>query len=174
MSNMLRTNFHNEVVTPIPSDIDPKFVIGVLHDHGFLITLSPIVTGHEIKERNLETGWIIYTVHEIVNVLPFGLWQKPTTFQVHFKDKEDGTISFIEAGAGVKSEANYTVRRSGEGQASLWIIDEQIESSCSIFLKWIVQSNMLPVRTKMHQQILEKLRERLQDGTQPASNTNHS
>ena len=156
---MFRTKFHNSVTTPLPPDIDPKSVVSLLHDHAFLISLSPIVTGHEIRERDPETGWIIYDVHEVVSVLPFGLWQQPTTFQLHFRDKQEGVTSFIEASLGIKSEADYTVRLS-EGESGGWVLDEQIESSCNFLLKWVVVGNMMPVRRKMHQQIIEKIRER--------------
>lgn len=158
---MFRTTFHNNVTTPLPPDIDPKSVISILHDHSFLITLSPIVTGHDVKERDPETGWIVYDVYEVVTILPFGLWQQPITFQCSFRDKQEGVTSFIEAGLGIKSEADYTVRVSkNEQEGSGWVLDEQIESSCNLLLKWVVQSNMMPVRKKMHEQIIERIREK--------------
>lgn len=165
MCDMFRTAFHNSVTTPLPSDIDPKSVVGILHDHSFLITLSPIVTGHEVKERDPETGWIAYAVHEVVKILPFGLWQQPTTFQCSFRDKQEGVTTAIEANLGIKSEADYTVRVSeSEEEGSGWVLDEQIDSSCNFLLKWVVQSNMMPVRQKMHEQIIEKIRQRQKDG----------
>lgn len=158
---MFRTTFHNSVTTPLPADIDPISVVSLLHDHSFLITLQPIVTGHEFKERDPETGWMVYHVHEVVSILPFGLWQQATSFQCSFRDKQEGVATFIQAHLGINSEADYTLRVSEhEGEGTGWVLDEQIESSCNFLLKWIVQSNMMPARKKMHEQVIEKIRER--------------
>ena len=67
--------------------------------------------------------------------------------------------TFVEAAMGINSEANYTVRVSEHEEGQGWVLDEQIETSCNILIKWIVQSNMLQVRKKMHEQMFTKLRE---------------
>ena len=158
---MFDTTFQNDVITPIPLDVEPEAVVDLLHEHGTVIHCQPIVTGHEIRERDPETGWILYDVYETISLLPFKLWEREITFQLHFRDKQDGVTSFINA-AGVKSEADYTVRvgKDPEQEGVGWVVHERIESTCNFLLKWIVQMNMLPVRKKLHEQIIETLRER--------------
>ena len=79
-----------------------------------------------------------------------------------FQGQEDGVTSFIDTGMVLKSTADYTVRLSEqvEGEGSGWVLDEQIESSCNFFLKWIIQMNMLPARKKLHEHMIDTLKER--------------
>lgn len=158
---MFSTSFHNKVIDPIPADLEPKSVTTFLHDHDGVIGLSPVVTRHEIRDRNPETGWIKYEVSETVPMLPFGLWKRSHTFHCSFKDKQDGVTTFVEAVMGINSEAIYTVRVSeGQDEGTGWVLDESIETSCNFLVKWVVQSNMLQVRKKMHQQLFDELRRR--------------
>ena len=161
---VFRTTFHNDVATPIPQDIDPKELISIVHDHSFLITMSPIVTRHEIRERDPSSGKIKYDVWENINILPFGLWVYELQFMAAFTDKRDGVVSYIEAPMGFTSQANYTIK-SGErwdGEGGGWILEEAIESSCSAIFKPFIEATMVPVRKKMHQQMIEQVRTRVQ------------
>lgn len=163
---MFSTSFQNKVIDPVPADIEPKSVTSFLHDHDAVIGLSPVVTRHEIQDRNPESGWIKYEVSETVPMLPFGLWKRSHTFHCSFKDKQDGVTTFVEAAMGINSEANYTIRVSEhENEGPGWVLDESIETTCNFLVKFIVQSNMLQVRKKMHQQLFDELRRRQKEST---------
>lgn len=157
-----RTSFHTSVVTPIPADLDAKAIIAAFHDHTFIITMQPIVTRHCMRDQDPGTGKQTYDVWESIALLPFGLWKKELQFTVAFTDKKDGTVSDIEAPMGFTSEATYTVKPGAEwdGEGGGWVVEEEIESHCNVVFKWFVEGTMVPVRRKMHLQILEHVRER--------------
>ncbi len=158
------TEWQNTVTTPIPPEVDPQAVIEVLHDHALLISLQPLTSRHEVAEKHPETGWIAYHVFETINLW---LLKHEIKFKVSFNNTKDGLKSFVEASGGVVSEANYTVRSDepshggvGDGKVLPWVMQEKIETSCSIFLKPVVASNMITARTKMHEKIMEEAKER--------------
>ncbi|KAK3724791.1 hypothetical protein LTR37_000839 [Vermiconidia calcicola] len=156
-----RTSFHSLVETPIPDDIDAKALINAFHDHDFLITMQPIVTRHEIRDRDPESGKLTYDVWEAISVLPFGLWKQEIQFTCAFTDKKDGTISAVEAPMGFTSEATYSIKageqRDGEGDG--WVIEESIETTCPMIFRWFVESTMVSARRKMHEQVLDHVRD---------------
>lgn len=156
-----RTSFHIEVSTPVPEDIDAKAVINAFHDHDFIIRMQPIVTRHEVRDRNPDTGKLTYDVWENISLLPFGLWTHEIQFTCAFTDKKDGTTTAISAPMGFDSQATYTIKPGADwdGDGHGWIIEESIESQCNVLLKWFIQGTMVPVRRKMHAQILEHVRE---------------
>lgn len=156
-----RTSFHTEVITPVPQDIDAKALINAFHDHIFIITMQPIVTRHEVRDRDPTTGQITYNVWEEIGILPFGLWKHEIQFTTSFTDKSDGTVTEVEAPMGFVSEATYTIKpgTTWDGEGGGWIIEESIESQCNVLMKWFIESTMVPVRRKMHEQILEHVRE---------------
>lgn len=162
---MFRSTFHNEVITPITDDVDPKNVIDLLHDHSFIITMSPIVTKHSEKAR--EGPKITYDIYEKVDLLPFGWWRHEIKFLCSFHDQHDGQVSELQAPMGVTSRATYTVRpteqkdlqHDEEGSMSKWVLEESIESSCSMFLKLFVEMTMVNVRRQMHVSVIAKARE---------------
>jgi hypothetical protein len=157
-----RTSFHTEVKTPVPEDIDAKAVIKAFHDHDFIIRMQPIVTRHEVRDRDPDTGKLTYDVWEHISLLPFGLWKREIQFTTAFTNKKDGTTTAIEAPMGFYSEATYTIKPgpTWDGEGGGWIIEESIESQCNVLLKWFIEGTMVPVRRKMHEQILEQVRER--------------
>jgi hypothetical protein len=150
------------VATPIPADIDAKALITALHDHTFIITMQPIVIRHSVRDRDPATGKLTYDVWEAISLLPFGLWKKELQFSVAFTDTTTGTISAIQAPMGFTSEATYTVKPGAEwdGEGGGWVLEEEIESECNVVFKWFVEGTMVPVRKKMHAQILEHVREK--------------
>lgn len=157
-----KSTFNTLVTTPIPPDVDAKAIISALHDHGFIITMQPIVTRYEVQDRDPTTGKIIYDVWENINLLPFGLWKHELQFQVAFNDKSNGTVSWIEAPMGFSSEATYTVKPgiAWDGEGGGWALEESVDTTCPIIFKWFVESTMVPVRQKMHEQIIDGVRER--------------
>lgn len=159
---VFRTTFLNNVTTSLPADVDPKTLIGLLHDHSFLITMQPIVTRHEIRDRDPRTGKVTYDIWEAINILPFGLWKREIQFTGAFTDRREGVVSEIEAPMGFLSEATYTVKpgEAWDGEGAGWVLEESIESSCNVIMKWFIEGTMVPVRQKMHQQIMEAVRER--------------
>ncbi|KAK3675966.1 hypothetical protein LTR78_004158 [Recurvomyces mirabilis] len=174
---MFRTTFTNNVADPIPQDVYPDTVTKLLHNHEFLITMSPIVTRHEERDRDEETGKISYEVYEKLDLLPFGLWKYEIRFTCAFQNRPDGVVSYIQAPMGFNSRAEYTIRtaRHDDGEAILnayenvgfggttggtaMVLDEVIESTCSVLFKPFVEMTMVPVRRKMHAQIIAKARE---------------
>lgn len=148
-------------MTPVPQDIDAKAIIDAFHDHDFIITMQPIVTRHSVRDRDPSTGKLTYDVWEAISLLPFGLWKEELQFTVSFTDKKDGTVSEIEAPMGFTSEATYTVKpgTQWDGEGGGWVIEEEIESQCNVVFKWFVEGTMVPVRRKMHEQILDHVRE---------------
>ena len=157
-----KTSFETNVATPIPPDVDAKALITALHDHGFLITMQPIVDRYEIRDRDPMNGKLTYGVWEKIPVLPFGLWKYEIQFTAAFTDTKLGTVSSIEAPMGFTSEASYTVKPGDEwdGEGGGWVLDESIETTCPMILKWFVESTMVDVRRKMHQQIIDNVRAR--------------
>ena len=157
-----RTTFHTTVTTAIPSDVDAKAVINAFHDHGFIITQQPIVTRYEMRDRDPATGKLTYDVFENISLLPFGLWVYELQFTSAFTDKRDGTVTWIEAPMGFTSEAEYTVKPSEQwnGEGGGWVLEEEIETTCPVVLKWFVEGTMVPVRQKMHEQIIDSVRQR--------------
>ncbi|KAK3054127.1 hypothetical protein LTR09_004905 [Extremus antarcticus] len=156
-----RRKFHTEVTTHVPQDIDAKALIDAFHDHDFIITMQPIVTRHQVRDRDPASGKLTYDVWEAISILPFGLWKREIQFKVSFMDKNDGTTSMINAPGGFDSEATYTIKPGPgwDGEGGGWIIEESIESECNMLLKWFIEGTMVPVRQKMHAQILEHVRE---------------
>lgn len=165
---MFRTTFTNTVTTPVPADLPISLLIALLHDHSYLITMQPIVTRHSINARDPTTGRITYDVWEAIDLLPFGWWKHEIQFTAAFTDKKEGVTSYVEAPMGFVSTAQYTVKpgEQWDGEGGGWVLEEKIESSCSVLLKWFVQGTMVPVRQKMHRQIMEKCREREQRRSQ--------
>lgn len=159
MVTMWRTTFTNDVTTPLPKDVRPETLINLLHSHDFLITMSPIVTRHQERDRELTTGKITYDVWENIDLLPFGLWKYELHFNCSFANKPDGVVSWIEAPMGFNSKAGYTVRPEGAWKGEGMALEEAIESSCNVVFKLFVEWTMVPVRRKMHAQIIAKARE---------------
>lgn len=157
-----RSTFNSLVTTPIPSDVDAKAIINGFHDHGFIITMQPIVTRYEMQDRDPATGKITYAVWETINLLPFGLWKHEIQFTCAFTDTKHGTVSWVEAPMGFSSEATYTIKPGvdWDGDGGGWVLEESIDTTCPILFKWFVESTMIPVRQKMHEQIIDNVRER--------------
>ena len=157
-----RTTFENHVSTDIPQDVEPNALISLMHDHSFLITMQPIVTRHEIRERDPTTGRITYDVWENINLLPFGLWKHEISFTSAFTDLRGGVQSCVEAGMRFVSDAEISVKpgERWDGEGGGWVLHENIKSSCNVVLKWFVEGQMVPVRQKMHAQMIDAARER--------------
>src|ERR1700753_4345726 len=145
-----KTSFHTLVTTGIPADIDAKALINAFHDHSFIITMQPIVTRHEIRDRDPATGKLTYDVWEEISLLPFGLWKREIQFTAAFTDQKDGTVSWIEAPMGFQSEATYTVKpgEHWDGEGGGWVIEESIQTTCPVLMRWFVEGTMVPVRQK--------------------------
>ena len=160
---MLRTTWHNSIRTPVLSHIRREDLVAKLHDHGFLITMSPIVYRYE--ETGRDRNQVRYDIWETVNVLPFGLWKQDVNFSAAFEDTADGVMSELQAPMGVTSHARYSVvlRESmeedggggGGGGVEQWVLNEEIESSCSVFLRTFVEWTMVATRKKMHASIMD-------------------
>lgn len=173
---MFYSTFINTVTTAIPSDIDARRVVDLLHNHSFVITLQPIVTRH--SERSREVQIVCYDVWESIDLLPFGWWKQEIHFTATFEDKPDGVICRIEAPLGFGSRAEYTVRKTRSGEllsatpstvemgardeaGALFpgmVLEEEIESNCFFLLKPFVEMTMVPVRKKLHSRIIEEAR----------------
>lgn len=155
-AKMLRTAFQNTITTPIPADVKPDVVISKLHNHDFLITMSPIVTRHDVKDTDA-SGKITYNVWEKIDLLPFGLWKHKIQFTCSFKDTDDGVVSWIEAPLGLVSEAHYSVKPGGDAGGK--VLEEQVETSVNVIFKLFVQGTLVSVRKEMHQKIIDRARE---------------
>ena len=164
---MFQSTFHNVVTTPIPNDVNAEALVKLLHNHSFLITMSPIVTRHQEAGKDPQTGAVRYDVWENITILPFGLWTHELQFDAFFQDTGDGVISWIQAPLGFHSQAIYTVRtaKAGETDNERMVLEESIETSCPVFFRPFVEWTMVPVRQKMHAKMIEKSR----DGESTAS-----
>jgi len=149
------------VVTPIPNDASPDIMVKLLHDHSFLITMSPIVTRHAEAGKDPQTGTVVYDVWENITIIPFGLWTHELQFRASFQDHADGVTSWIQAPLGFHSEAKYTIRaaKAGEADAASMVLEESIQTTCPIFFRPFVEMTMVPVRQKMHARIIERAQE---------------
>ncbi|KXT06809.1 hypothetical protein AC578_7105 [Pseudocercospora eumusae] len=154
----LRTAWHNDIATSVPTHCKRDQITNILHDHGFLITMSPIVTRYEEAERQGEK--VKYHVWENIDLLPFGLWKHEIKFDCSFENNTDGVTTWIEAPMGLTSKAVYSVIKtptsSNVESGGECVLDESIDSSCNFFLKAFVEGTMVSTRKKMHARILAK------------------
>ena len=160
---MLHTTFRNTIETPVPKDVDPQSLIDILHDHSHLITMSPIVTRHELRDHDRATGKRTYNVWEDIDLLPFGWWKKEIQFQCSFEDQQNGVISWIEAPMGLTSKAEYIVHSGPAGDGQGMVLEKRIESGCHVMFRPFVEWTMVPVRKKMHAQMLAQARDRAEN-----------
>nr|POE47015.1 hypothetical protein CFP56_00347 [Quercus suber] len=137
---MFQSTFTNTITTPLPSN--PSFsassLIALLHDHSFLITMSPIVTRHSVRPgagvasssapgetdqpQPNHSGTLektTYDVWEDLPLLPFHLLTHELHFTASFADRDDGVISWIQAPMGFVSKAVYSVRGAEQGDEAV-------------------------------------------------------
>ena len=164
---MLRTTWHNSIRTPIPTDVRREDLIATLHDHSFLITINPLVYRHEETGRTGDR--VQYDVWDKVDMLPFGLWKHDVQFTVAFEDTSDGVVTDVQAPMNLTSHVRYTVQRDqsqggsagGEGTnagGAGWMLVEELENSCSVFLKTFIDSTMVAVHKKIHVSVIDRAR----------------
>lgn len=159
---MSSTTWHNHLATPIPGDVDPAAVIQILHDHDFILSLNQIVTHHE-KIRQ-EGDKHVYNVTESIPIIP-PIWKRSVNFQATFENQKDGVWTWVQAPMGVTMSAKYSVKlvERGEGVGDVgeagWLLNEEIEASCSVLLKAFVEKTMLNSHRNMQKRFIERARE---------------
>lgn len=156
---MAKTTWQNNISTNLPAEAKPSNIIDLLHDHAFLITMSPIVSRYQEAHRDGDK--VTYDVWEHIDLLPFGLWKREIQFTAAFQNTETGVVTWIEAPMGLTSRATYAVKPASDKTDSpngSHFLDESIESACNVLLKTFVESTMVATRKKMHLRILEKAR----------------
>jgi len=159
-----RTTFNNTISTPIPADVKSSDVVKGLHNHAFLISLSPFVVRHELASTS-PSGKQTYQIVDNIDFLPFGLWKREVTFTAAFEDKADGVISDIEAPAGLVIRNDYSVKSAavggngGEEAGAGMMLVEEVTTSVNVLLKLFVQANLVSSHEKNHQKLIDWARE---------------
>jgi len=174
---MFRTTFTKRIVTPIPADVNPDRIIDLLHDDAFNMKVSPLLDrfSEKLREGNRTT----YDIWEGIDILPFGWWKQEIQFTGTFEHKPDGVTIWVNAPAAVSHRAVSTVRQAegderqmetadalewakrGDMAAGrvLMVLDEVVDSTCPIFLKWYVASTLVSVHRMVHERFIERARQ---------------
>ncbi|KAH0541861.1 hypothetical protein FGG08_003666 [Glutinoglossum americanum] len=177
---MFQTTIALTIETPLPPSTDPESVVRILHDHGAVVGLSPLVTSHKLVSSSGDTPSLsgtpdtpdtvtkdqtlarssTYEVTESVPLLPGGLWQTNTAFKAEFTDLPDGLRAVVHAPMGVEMVDIWSVG-GGEGDPSgdgngIMRLKEEVELRCSVFLMPFVKLTMRGAHEVIHQRLVER------------------
>lgn len=157
---MLQKTWLNSIITPIKSSSlqNTADVVSVLHDHQVLISLSPIVTRYEIALKQDTKSE--YSVWENVGFVPL---RKEINFTCWYENQFDRVISRVQA-PGLVSKSTLSVRfrsdqATGDDEEG-WLLHEEIESTCNLLVKGVVEKTMLHTRKAIHPRIIEEAKRR--------------
>ncbi|KAI9678715.1 MAG: hypothetical protein M1817_005772 [Caeruleum heppii] len=145
----------------IPASIPTSTIIDAVHDHSFLITLSPLVTEHHQIPTD-RPNVTKYAVTEKIHYLPFGLFPAHITFTTEFEDVDDGVKSTVHVPAGFDGTYNYQVRRSDDGSR---VLHEEAQFTCNMLLMSFVKNTMSKAHVDMQKKFFRLLDQRSHDNS---------
>ncbi|KAF1809469.1 hypothetical protein P152DRAFT_384906, partial [Eremomyces bilateralis CBS 781.70] len=170
-------------ITPIPSHIPRQLAIDILHSHSEIITLNPLVTGHQPTKppRNAEADEFYATWYEIAERVQFvpGLGKMGSgqiTFKGCFHDMPWGLQTHILAPMSVDLRNNWRIAGTQPGEPSQTremgigapaeglYLREDIEIRCNITLVSFVKAQ-LKAASKVLVDRLVKKAELIDSGT---------
>ncbi|KAL1984389.1 hypothetical protein VTN96DRAFT_9168 [Rasamsonia emersonii] len=164
-------------ITPLPSYVPRDVVVDILHSHGEMIELNPLVTSHRRCDPppalalpdELEAAW--YEITDRISYLPGGLLSGSVTYYGCFHDLPRGLQTHVHAPAGLEIRAKWQVcgNMPGEPRAPVELgmeklripkeglyLREDVDLRCSLVLLGMVKKNL----KKSHAGLVERLLER--------------
>ncbi len=163
-------------ITPLPANIPRQLVLDMLHNHGEIIELNPLVIGHKPVEapKNAEADEFFAVWHEITERIQWvpGLGKAGSgkiSFKGVFHDMPWGLQTHVYAPAGVDLRQKFQVRGNqpgeprearelGEMQAphdGLYL-KEEIQITCNITMVGYVKKGMKEATKVMVERLMKK------------------
>ncbi|KAI9863893.1 MAG: hypothetical protein M1813_003545 [Trichoglossum hirsutum] len=165
--------------TTFPAFATPASILSILHDHGALIRLNPLVTSHHLVSPSDDVSSaspsdtaattnpntvtpLTYEITDAIPLLPGGLWQTETIYKAEFTDLPDGLRTVVHAPLGVEATARWSVGRGeevdgggdGDGNRAVWL-KEEVEVRCSGFLMPVVKRMLKGSHEALHEKLVE-------------------
>lgn len=106
-------------ITPLPSNIPRQLALDMLHSHGEVISLNPLVTGHKPIQapREAAADEFFAQWYEITEIITWGLGlKKKISFKGVFYDLPNGLQTHTYAPMGVDLRNKWTVRGNQPGE----------------------------------------------------------
>jgi len=158
-------------ITPLPPTVSRETAIGLLHDHGTVIELNPLVVRHNeteappnaTQEEKVKCRW--YEIVDQINYLPGGAVKGEISYKGGFYDLPTGLQTHVFAPGGVDLKGVWKVAGSVPGEPreppelgvnvppSGLYLREDVEVRCNVFLMSFVKRNM----RKSHAVLVERL-----------------
>jgi len=106
-------------ITPLPSSIPRQLALDMLHSHGEVISLNPLVTGHKpiTAPRDAAADEFFAQWYEISEIITWGFgMKKKIAFRGVFHDLPNGLQTHTYAPMGVDLRNKWTVRGNQPGE----------------------------------------------------------
>lgn len=106
-------------ITPLPSTIPRQLALDMLHSHGEVISLNPLVTGHKpiSAPRDAAADEFFAQWYEISEIITWGFgMKKKIAFKGVFHDLPNGLQTHTYAPMGVDLRNKWTVRGNQPGE----------------------------------------------------------
>jgi hypothetical protein len=106
-------------ITPLPSHIPRQLALDMLHSHGEVISINPLVTGHNPIDapRDAAADEFFAQWYEITEIITWGFgFKKKIAFKGVFYDLPNGLQTHTYAPMGVDLRNKWTVRGNQPGE----------------------------------------------------------
>jgi hypothetical protein len=106
-------------ITPLPSHIPRQLALDMLHSHGEVISINPLVTGHKAIDapRDAAADEFFAQWYEITEIITWGFgFKKKIAFKGVFYDLPNGLQTHTYAPMGVDLRNKWTVRGNQPGE----------------------------------------------------------
>jgi hypothetical protein len=165
-------------ITPLPSHIPRQLALDMLHSHGEVISINPLVTGHKAIDapRDAAADEFFAQWYEITEIITWGFgFKKKIAFKGVFYDLPNGLQTHTYAPMGVDLRNKWTVRGNQPGEPKepreLGVetppeglyLREDVEITCNVALTSFVRKEMKAAAGVMVDRITRKA-ELLTDG----------
>jgi hypothetical protein len=132
----------------LPSSVQHRKVISLLHDHPNIIKLSPIVVDyHEVIDALTSStdqpANKTYAITDAISYLPFGLYKGTVTVNVDFTNEEDGVLVKKYAPLGITIAERWLVRNTTQSSGN---VDERQVKAQGLSLGVTMSGNGLALR----------------------------
>jgi hypothetical protein len=165
-------------ITPLPSHIPRQLALDMLHSHGEVISINPLVTGHKPIDapRDAAADEFFAQWYEITEIITWGFgFKKKIAFKGVFYDLPNGLQTHTYAPMGVDLRNKWTVRGNQPGEPKepreLGVetpleglyLREDVEIVCNYALTSFVKKEMKAAASVMVERLTRKA-ELLTDG----------
>lgn len=182
-------------ITPLPSNIPRQLALDMLHSHGEVISINPLVTGHKPIDapRDAAADEFFAQWYEITEIITWGFgFKKKIAFKGVFYDLPNGLQTHTYAPMGVDLRNKWTVRGNQPGEPKepreLGVetpleglyLREDVEIMCNVALTSFVKKEMKAAASVMVDRMTRKaelldegvLHAMFEDGKLKTSNPN--